>query len=220
MSKISSNTLKEAIQAILKNSTENKRKFLETIEMQVSLKNYDPNKDRPFSGSIRLPVIPRPKYAVCVLANAKHVDECKALNVPFLSKDDLTKMNRNKKEVKKLAHKYNAFLASSDLIKQIPRLLGPGLNRAGKFPTILTNNDNINEKIQDLQAAVKFHLKSKKSLSVGVAVGNVGMKEEEIARNITMSVNFFVSLLKKNWQNIRRIYIKSTMGPVYRVYGF
>ena len=43
----------------------------------------------------------------------------------------LKKLNKNKKLVKKLAKKFHAFLASESVIKQIPRLLGPGLNKAG-----------------------------------------------------------------------------------------
>jgi ribosomal protein L1 len=46
-----------------------------------------------------------------------------------------SRLNKNKKLVKKLAKKYDAFMASEALIKQIPRLLGPGLSKAGKFPT-------------------------------------------------------------------------------------
>jgi large subunit ribosomal protein L10Ae len=46
-----------------------------------------------------------------------------------MSVDDLKKLNKNKKLVKKLAKKYDAFLASEALIKQIPRLLGPGLSK-------------------------------------------------------------------------------------------
>ena len=46
-----------------------------------------------------------------------------------MSSEDLKKLNRNKKLIKKLAHKYDAFLASDGLIKQVPRLLGPGLSR-------------------------------------------------------------------------------------------
>jgi large subunit ribosomal protein L10Ae len=34
--------------------------------------------------------------------------------------------------VKKLAKKYDAFLASEALIKQIPRLLGPGLSKGAR----------------------------------------------------------------------------------------
>jgi len=33
-----------------------------------------------------------------------------------------------------------------------------------------------------------------------------------------MSVNFLVSLLKKNWQNVRCLYIKSSMGKPQRLY--
>lgn len=46
-----------------------------------------------------------------------------------MSADDLKKLNKNKKLIKKLARKYDAFLASDSLIKQIPRLLGPGLSK-------------------------------------------------------------------------------------------
>ena len=47
--------------------------------------------------------------------------------------ESLKKLNKNKKLVKKLAKSYHAFLASESVIKQIPRLLGPGLNKAGEF---------------------------------------------------------------------------------------
>lgn len=50
----------------------------------------------------------------------------------------LKKLNKNKKLVKKLAKKYHAFLASEAVIKQIPRLLGPGLNKAGKCYSTIT----------------------------------------------------------------------------------
>lgn len=46
-----------------------------------------------------------------------------------MSSDDLKKLNKNKKLIKKLARKYDAFIASDSLIKQIPRLLGPGLSK-------------------------------------------------------------------------------------------
>jgi len=221
MSKISSETLTEAVQGILKHALEeNKRNFLETIELQVALKNYDPVRDKRFSGTIKMPSVPRPKFTVCILGNQKHCDEAKAANLPFLNKDDLAKLKKNNKLVKKLANKYHAFLASADLIKQIPRILGPGLNKAGKFPAVLGNNDNIVEKVNEQKQSIKFQLKSKKNLCLGVPVGNVGMTEDEIVNNVSLSINFLVSLLKKNWQNIRKLYIKSTMGPSFRVYGF
>jgi len=59
MSKLSSETLSDAIEAILKSSKEAKRGFTETIELQVALKNYDPAKDKRFSGQVRLPIAPK-----------------------------------------------------------------------------------------------------------------------------------------------------------------
>ena len=76
-----------------------------------------------------------------------------------MSADDLKKLNKQKKLVKKLAKSYDAFLASESLIKQIPRLLGPGLNKAGKFPALLTHSDNMEEKVNDLKSTIKFQMK-------------------------------------------------------------
>lgn len=39
-------------------------------------------------------------------------------------------------------------MASDSVIKQIPRLLGPGLNKAGKFPTLITHNDSLENKVR------------------------------------------------------------------------
>ena len=83
----------------------------------------------------------------------------KEKGLPHMSVDDLKKLNKQKKLVKKLAKKYDAFLASESLIKQIPRLLGPGLNKAGKFPSLLTHADNVEEKINDLKSTIKFQMK-------------------------------------------------------------
>ena len=55
-------------------------------------------------------------------------------------------------------------------------------------------------------------------LCLSVAVGHVGMAEEDLVQNVHLAMNFLVSLLKKHWQNVRSLHIKSTMGPVQRLY--
>ena len=57
------------------------------------------------------------------------------------------------------AKRYDAFLASDSLIKQIPRLLGPGLSKAGKFPTLLTHNDNLKQKVDEVKTTIRFQMK-------------------------------------------------------------
>ena len=200
---------------MLKSSEEKPRKFTETVELQIGLKNYDPQRDKRFSGTIKLPNVPRPKMKVCVLGDAHHCEQAKANGLESMTVEDLKKLNKNKKLIKKLANKYDAFLASEALIKLIPRLLGPGLHKAGKFPTSVSHQDNLAEKADELRATLKFQLK--KVLCLGVAVGHVKMTEDELFSNIMLSVNFLVSLLKKNWQNVRCLYIKTTMGKPVRL---
>lgn len=137
----------ECIEKVLKYSKEEKkRNFTETIELQIMLKNYDPSKDKRFSGTVKLPNPCKPKISVCILGDARHCDQaaklgyifnngtCSVFNLsssglPNMNVEALKKLNKNKKLVKKLANSHNAFLASAALIKQIPRILGPGLNK-------------------------------------------------------------------------------------------
>merc|ERR1712098_841488 len=216
MSKVPKETLYECVQAVLSAATDKKRKFTETVDLQIGLKNYDPQKDKRFSGTVKLRHVPRSKFKVCLLGDQQHCDEAKAQGIPSMSADDLKKLNKDKKKVKKLAKSYDAFIASDTLIKQIPRLLGPGLNKAGKFPTLVTHSDNLEMKIADLKSTIKFQMK--KVLCLSVAVGNVTMAEDELVANVHLAMNFLVSLLKKHWQNVKSLHIKSTMGPVQRLY--
>eukprot|EP01088_Endostelium_zonatum_P008584 TRINITY_DN21734_c0_g1_i1.p1 TRINITY_DN21734_c0_g1~~TRINITY_DN21734_c0_g1_i1.p1 ORF type:complete len:227 (-),score=51.87 TRINITY_DN21734_c0_g1_i1:125-769(-) len=214
MSKLNSVTLENAIKGVL--APETKRRFLETVELQISLKNYDPSKDKRFSGTVKLSYEARPKLKICVLGDQVHVDEAKKLGVDALGYEDLEKFNKDQKLVKKLAKKYDAFLASGSIIRQIPKLLGPGLNKAGKFPALIDANTPLPTRINELRSTVKFQLK--KVTCMNVAVGNIKMKPDQLEANIRMAVNYLVSLLKKHWQNIKSLYVKSTMGKSYRIY--
>lgn len=217
MSKLNIENLKKSIQVVIDGSKEKPRKFLETVELQIALKDYDTQRDKRFSGTVKLPHVPRPRMKVCVLGDAVHCEQAQKAGIPYKSVEDLKKLNKNKKLVKKLAQEHDAFMASQVLIPQIPRLLGPGLNKAGKFPTLISHTDNLENKVRDIRSTVKFQLK--KVLCMGVAIGNAGMTPEELRMNSLMAINFLVSLLKKNWNNVKKLYIKSTMGKSQCIFG-
>merc|ERR1712144_116950 len=140
--------------------------------------------------------------SICILADAADIDRAKLIDLEYQSVEDLKKLNKNKKLVKKLAKKYDAFLASEVLIKQIPRLLGPGLSKTGKFPTPISHAEDLSNKV----------------LCMGVAIGHIDMNEDQIVGNVMLSINFLVSLLKKNWQNVGSLHIKSSMGKPQRLF--
>jgi hypothetical protein len=87
---------------------------------------------------------------------------------------------------------------------------------AGKFPTPVSHNEDLSAKINEVKSTIKFQLK--KVLCMGVAVGNVGMTEDQLISNIMLAINYLVSLLKKGWQNVGSLTIKASMSPPKRLY--
>ncbi|CAI5731878.1 unnamed protein product [Peronospora destructor] len=196
MSKLNSELLSQAVDDILSfsagetvtiNGNElkgKKRSFNETIELQIALKNYDPQKDKRFSGTFKLPTVPRPNMKICVLGNAIHCEMAEKEGFEYMTVDDLKKFNKNKK--------------------------------AGKFPTLVTSNDSLTEKADQVRATIKFQMK--KVMCLNVAIGHVGLDKQQIVVNTQLAANFLASLLKKNWQNIKVLYLKSTMGPSVQIF--
>lgn len=131
--------------------------------------------------------------------------------------DALKTFNKDKKLIKKWAKKYSVLLASDSLVKKIPTVLGPILNRIGMFPQVVTHAEDLRSKVDDTRASIKFQLK--KVTCMNVAIGNEKMTEEQLRQNITMGINFLVSLLKKGWHNLKSVHIKTTMSKPYKLIG-
>ena len=68
-SKVSRDTLYEVVWEVLHRNQRKRRRFLETVELQISLKNYDPQKDKCFSGTVRLKPTPCSMVSICVLGD-------------------------------------------------------------------------------------------------------------------------------------------------------
>jgi len=157
---------------------------------------------------------------ICMIVDQKHLDEATALGigtegnrhakVEVTTLDALKKFNKDKKQIKKWAKKYYMLLATDSLVKKVPVVLGPILNRIGRFPSPITHNEPLDKKLDDVKSSVKWQLK--KVTCMNVAVGNEKMDEEELRANIVTSLNFLVSLLKKGWHNMKSVHIKTTMG--------
>ena len=109
------------------------------------------------------------------------------------------------------------------------------VHTAGKFPTPVSHGEDLNNKLNEVRSTIKFQLK--KVLCLRVAVGHVQMSDDQVLANVMLStsalflslhpaladlaragINFLVSLLKKNWQNVKSLHIKSTMGKPIRLY--
>lgn len=157
-----------------------------------------------------------------MILDQKHQDEAAAAGltaegsgIEVTSLDNLKKFNKDKKLVKKWAKKFYLLLATDNLIKKVPAVVGPILNRIQKFPQPVSHAEPLEKKIADVKATVKWQLK--KVTNLNVAVGHVAMTDEEIRQNTVTALNFLSSLLKKGWHNIKAIHIKTTMGGSIKV---
>ena len=188
------------------------RKFTETIELQIGLKDYDPQKDKRFVGSVRLPNNPRPNLKICIIADEKHKDEVAkfSIDVDVVDLEYLKKFNKEKKLIKGWAKKYSLLIASDTVLKKVPVVVGPILNRIQMFPQVVTHNEPLLGKVEDIRSSVKWQLK--KVTCLAAAVGSATMSDDELRVNVMMSLNFLVSLLKKGWHNCKSVHIKSTMS--------
>lgn len=208
--KINNAAVAEAISDLRKIMKE--RKFKETIELQIGLKDYDPQKDKRFVGSVRLPNNARPNLKICMIADEKHADEIKKdnIDIDFVNLDSLKKYNKDKKLIKNWAKKYSMLLASDTVLKKVPVVCGPILNRIQMFPQVVSHQEPLRIKVEDFRASVKWQLK--KVTCLNAAVGRAEMTDDELRVNIMMAINFLISLLKKGWHNMKSVHIKSTMS--------
>lgn len=222
MSKIPADKMKEYIKQMLASRKE--RKFLETVDLQIGLKDYDPNKDKRFTSTTKLPYLCRPNLVkkICMIADAAHIEQCKKYNIPYITSEQLSKKYDPKdkrnggKDFKRWQSNYKVLFMSESLVREIGKLGGQFLSKWGKFPTPIKANDNLQDKVNEVLSTVKFQIK--KVTCLGVAVGNVKMTEDQLRTNITLAVNFLVALLKKGWNNIKTLYIRSTMGKPIRIF--
>lgn len=109
-------------------------------------------------------------------------------------------------------------MASDSVAKQTTKLLGNVLVKMNLFPIALAEGEKITAKIEELKHTIKFQ--SKKASCLGTAIGNIETGEDNLRQNLTMGINFLVSLMKKGWQNVGTLHIKTSMGRSYRIFGW
>ena len=110
--------------------------------------------------------------------------------------------------LKNLISTYDTFFCSDTIIKKLPRLIGPELYKKGKYPEVIHNDDNIQDKINIEERKVKWKFKSNNTQNI--AVGNESLTDKQLMENILCAL---YSLQDK----IETAYVKYTMGPCVKI---
>ena len=113
MSKVTNAQVREAIQNAL--NERKKRKFVESIDLQVMLRDFDPEKDKRFNSTTVLSYPCKSKLSVCLIGTITHIEQCEGLDIESVNLDDLKKFNNEGKLIKKWARKFDVLLVSESL---------------------------------------------------------------------------------------------------------
>jgi len=188
------------------------RKFTQSVEAMVTLKDVDPKKtDLNINEIIYLPHPTTKQAKVCFIGSgdlAVRARNAKANLV--IDPSQLDNYGGSKREAKKLARSYDFFLADTALMPRIGKVLGQALGPKGKIPTPVPPNAPVETMINRMRTAVR--VRSRSSLGVMSKVGDSKLTEPELAENILAMVNAVSKKLPNGDKNIRTIMVKTTMG--------
>ncbi|MHA1198885.1 MAG: 50S ribosomal protein L1 [Candidatus Heimdallarchaeaceae archaeon] len=206
--------LKSAIEKMKEESPS--RKFVESVDVAINLKDVnlqDPSKR--FQMEVHIPHPLEKEIKVCVLGEGSHLVEAKPIASRVIDKDELDNISRDPKLTKRLAQEYDYFIATASLMPTIGRSLGKVLGPRGKMPKPVPPTAPIESLIKDYQSIVQIRLRQ--SPVIHARVATIAMDNEAIAENVLAVIRNVENRLEKGTNNIRSIYVKTTMGPPIKV---
>jgi large subunit ribosomal protein L1 len=210
------NALVEAIKGALSPEHNPKRNFLQSVEMIVTFKGIDMKKgELKLRETVVLPKAPSKLMKVLVVPTLQQMEYAKKAepNV-LLSKEELQKLQGQKRAIKKLASQNDWFLIAPESMALAGRILGPALGPRNKFPSPLPNTPDITEYVLRFKRSVA--VKTKDQPHVQVFVGTEDMKPEDLLENAKAVLTTIESKVKSP-SNVGAVYFKTTMGKPVKV---
>lgn len=203
-----------------------KRNFDESIDLIINLKDIDLND--PKQRIDKELILPNPvsnerEEKICVIASGELLLQAKKMDVDTMSDDDLERLNQQeKRDKKKFVKKYEFFIVESSLMPTLARYLARFLGPRGKMPKpfpagygIISSEEELKNAIDRYNRIVRIQVK--KVPMVQVKVGKKSMEMDTLFENIQTIIDFVVDKMPHKYNNIRSIYIKTTMGQPVKV---
>jgi large subunit ribosomal protein L1 len=195
----------KAIEEVRRSSK--KRKFSQTFDLIVSLKEFDVKKpENRFTEDIILPNGKGEDAKIVVFS-----DTLKDLDCEVLTSADIE--GYSKREAKKLVKNTDFFFAEPKMMVLVGKVFGQYMGPSGKLPKVIVGD--INKILKDYKKAVRIRIKD--APVIQCAVGKENMRDEEIAENVETVLKAVEAKLPKGMRNIKNIWLKLTMGKPVRV---
>ncbi|ADB58779.1 50S ribosomal protein L1 [Archaeoglobus profundus] len=212
---VSKEQLEEAISKAIEQAKP--RKFVETVEMAVNLRNVDMRRpENRIDVIVTLPHGLGKPRKVGVFARGETALKAQEAGADVvLGPEDIDELAKNKREAKKLAKRIDFFIAEAPLMPEIGRKLGPILGPRGKMPQPIPPLADPKPMIEKLRKSVKIRTRDKPVFHA--PIGKRDMEVEKLAENALEIIKVVENKYDNPSQVVKSIYVKTTMGPAVRV---
>jgi len=206
----------EAVEKALEESKKLNRKFKQTIDLAVTLKNVNLNESKNrIDEEIILPNGRGKESKIAIFASGELALKAKGKVDLIVKPEEIEDLSGDKKKFKKIVDEYDFFIAEAPLMPTIGKTLGVILGPRGKMPKPVPPQIDITGIVKNLRNTVI--LRSKANKTFHTIAGKEEMDKEKIAENIDAIIKRLESKLERGRMNISSVYIKTTMGPSVRI---
>ncbi len=205
----------------LKDIKNKKRKFSQSIDLVVSLKDLDMKKpEHQVDFFITLPNFAGKKASVCALVAQELAAEAKDVCDAVILQEDFQRYAKDKKAVKKLVREHTFFIGQANIMPQVATTFGRILGPKGKMPNpkagcIVPPKAALRPLYSRLQNTVRVAAKT--APVVQCRLGNEKMSDEHLSQNFKVVYDQLVHSLPNGEDNIKAAFLKLTMGRPVRV---
>lgn len=199
-----------------------KRNFKQTIDLIINFKGLDLKKpDNQLDFYLQLHFPRGKKVKVCGFVGGEVMDEAKAVLDGVVDVEEFPKYQANKAMTKKLGSQYDVFISLATIMPKVAATFGRVLGPKQKMPNpkagcvVPPNPAAIRPLYDKLQKQIKVSVKTSPLFQCGV--GTEDMNEEEMVENMLSIFTQVLHHLPDEKNNIKSVFLKTTMGPPIQV---
>ena len=208
-------TIAEAVKQAKEKSGD--KKFNQTVDLILDITEIDmKSPEGKIQEIVELPHQTGKPNKVCVVASGELAVKAKNAQADYvLDRAELDSLNGKKKELRKLAEKYDVFVSEAPLMPMVGRILGPVLGPRGKMPIPVPPNADIVALLNKHRKTVVVRMRNQPIIQV--SVGSVQMKEEDLVDNTMTVLRVLDGKLKRGLKNVKYAFVKTSMGEPVKI---
>jgi large subunit ribosomal protein L1 len=197
-------------------SESKQRKFLESVELAINLKDIDlSNPKNRIQEEIPLPNGRGRQVRIGIFSSSEMAMKAKGVADVVIQPEELEELAKDKVKARKFARQGDFFLAEAPLMPTIGKRLGVVLAPRGKMPKPIPPGSDPRAAIEKLRGSVSIRTRDKKTFHL--PIGTKDMPADKLAENLDAVLKRIMSKLERGKMNIRSAYVKTTMGPSFKV---